>query len=189
MSETPQPPGRVVITHKAIATLASQAALHSYGVVGMASRNLVDGIVYLLVPQPAHRPGVVQERLEGQGEEEAVEQREVEPVRVAQLVDRVGAEEVEEVLELALQLQQRPLALAGQHLGLAWLLPSPVGNDLIHGGLCNGRDFLHPLRFLRRALDRLAVGEAEDDRQDARDSQRLLTAIYLTCILCFFQMR
>jgi hypothetical protein len=27
MSETPQPPGRVVITHKAIATLASQAAL------------------------------------------------------------------------------------------------------------------------------------------------------------------
>jgi len=54
MSETPQPVGRIEISHKAIATLASQAALRSYGVVGMASRNLVDGIVYLLARDPRH---------------------------------------------------------------------------------------------------------------------------------------
>jgi uncharacterized alkaline shock family protein YloU len=64
MSETPQPPGRVVITHKAIATLASQAALRSYGVVGMASRNLVDGIVYLLARDPRH--GVEIRTVEGE---------------------------------------------------------------------------------------------------------------------------
>ena len=52
MSKTSKPAGRVIITHKAIATLASQAALRSYGVVGMASRNLVDGIVYLLARDP-----------------------------------------------------------------------------------------------------------------------------------------
>jgi uncharacterized alkaline shock family protein YloU len=52
MSEPPLSAGRVLITHKAVATLASQAALRSYGVVGMASRNLVDGIVYLLARDP-----------------------------------------------------------------------------------------------------------------------------------------
>lgn len=52
MSEPSLPAGQVIITHKAIATLASQAALRSYGVVGMASRNLVDGIVYLLARDP-----------------------------------------------------------------------------------------------------------------------------------------
>lgn len=52
MSDLSSPPGRVIITHKAIATLASQAALRSYGVVGMASRNLVDGIVCLLARDP-----------------------------------------------------------------------------------------------------------------------------------------
>ncbi len=64
MSETPQPPGRVVITHKAIATLASQAALRSYRVVGMASRNLVDGIAYLLARDPRH--GVEIRMVDGQ---------------------------------------------------------------------------------------------------------------------------
>jgi uncharacterized alkaline shock family protein YloU len=54
MSESSLPAGRVIITHKAIATLASQAALRSYGVVGMASRNLVEGIVYLLARDPRH---------------------------------------------------------------------------------------------------------------------------------------
>ena len=52
MSQPDLPAGRVIITHKAIASLASQAALRSYGVVGMASRNLVDGIVYLLARDP-----------------------------------------------------------------------------------------------------------------------------------------
>lgn len=53
MSED-RPAGRIEISHKAIATLASQAALRSYGVVGMASRNLVDGIAYLLARDPRH---------------------------------------------------------------------------------------------------------------------------------------
>jgi len=63
MSDLSLPPGRVIITHKAIATLASQAALRSYGVVGMASRNLVDGIVYLLARDP--RRGVEIHIVEG----------------------------------------------------------------------------------------------------------------------------
>jgi uncharacterized alkaline shock family protein YloU len=64
MSEPSLTPGRVIITHKAIATLASQAALRSYGVVGMASRNLVDGIVYLLARDP--RRGVEIRIVDGQ---------------------------------------------------------------------------------------------------------------------------
>jgi uncharacterized alkaline shock family protein YloU len=54
MSQAPHPAGRIEISHKAIATLAAQAAVRSYGVVGMASRNLVDGIVYLLARDPRH---------------------------------------------------------------------------------------------------------------------------------------
>ena len=36
--------GRITISPKAIATIASRGALQSYGVVGMASKNIVDGI-------------------------------------------------------------------------------------------------------------------------------------------------
>jgi uncharacterized alkaline shock family protein YloU len=64
MSEPDLPAGRVIITHKAIASLASQAALRSYGVVGMASRNLADGIVYLLARDP--RRGVEIRDVDGQ---------------------------------------------------------------------------------------------------------------------------
>jgi uncharacterized alkaline shock family protein YloU len=64
VSDFSMPPGRVIITHKAIATLASQAALRSYGVVGMASRSLVDGIVYLLARDP--RRGVEIRMIDGQ---------------------------------------------------------------------------------------------------------------------------
>ena len=41
MEETKR--GRIEISPTAIATLASEAVLESYGVVGMASRNLIDG--------------------------------------------------------------------------------------------------------------------------------------------------
>jgi uncharacterized alkaline shock family protein YloU len=51
--ETPLP-GRITISPKAIATIASHAAVHTYGVVGMSSRNLADGIARMLVHDP-HR--------------------------------------------------------------------------------------------------------------------------------------
>jgi uncharacterized alkaline shock family protein YloU len=46
--------GRIIVSPKAIATIASQSALQSYGVVGMASKNIVDGITQALVRDPRH---------------------------------------------------------------------------------------------------------------------------------------
>ncbi len=46
--------GRITISPRAIATIASQAALRSYGVVGMASKNIVDGISHALARDPRH---------------------------------------------------------------------------------------------------------------------------------------
>jgi len=46
--------GRIIVSPKAIATIASQCALQSYGVVGMASKNIVDGIAQALVRDPRH---------------------------------------------------------------------------------------------------------------------------------------
>jgi uncharacterized alkaline shock family protein YloU len=43
-----------MIATKAMATIAAQAALQSYGVVGMASKNIVDGIVDMLDHDPRH---------------------------------------------------------------------------------------------------------------------------------------
>lgn len=54
MSENEIPPGRITIAPRAIATIASHAALRSYGIVGMASKNLVDGIAHLLARDPRH---------------------------------------------------------------------------------------------------------------------------------------
>ncbi|MBN2555352.1 MAG: Asp23/Gls24 family envelope stress response protein [Anaerolineales bacterium] len=46
--------GRIMIAPRAIATIASQTALGSYGVVGMASKNLVNGIARALALDPSH---------------------------------------------------------------------------------------------------------------------------------------
>ncbi len=46
--------GRIIVSPKAIATIASNAALRSYGVVGMASKNLADGIAFALTRDPWH---------------------------------------------------------------------------------------------------------------------------------------
>jgi uncharacterized alkaline shock family protein YloU len=46
--------GRIVISPRAIATIASIAASHSYGVVGMAPKNLVDGIANVIAHDPRH---------------------------------------------------------------------------------------------------------------------------------------
>ncbi len=41
-------PGRIEVSPNAIASLASQAVLECYGVVGMAAPNVVDGIAQVL---------------------------------------------------------------------------------------------------------------------------------------------
>ncbi len=46
--------GRIIVSPNAIATIASHSALQSYGVVGMASKNIVDGIAQALVRDPRH---------------------------------------------------------------------------------------------------------------------------------------
>lgn len=48
------PAGRITVSEKAVATIAAQAALRSYGIVGMASRNLAEGIVQALARDPRH---------------------------------------------------------------------------------------------------------------------------------------
>jgi uncharacterized alkaline shock family protein YloU len=52
MSRPSDHPGRISVSHRAIETVACQAALQSYGVVGMAARNLADGIAQLLARDP-----------------------------------------------------------------------------------------------------------------------------------------
>lgn len=54
--------GRIMIATKAMATIAAQAALQSYGVVGMASKNFVGGIADLLVHDPRRGVNVRTER-------------------------------------------------------------------------------------------------------------------------------
>lgn len=44
--------GSIHVSPRAIATIAYHAALQSYGVVGLASKNLVDGIAQALVKDP-----------------------------------------------------------------------------------------------------------------------------------------
>ena len=46
--------GSVHVSPHAIATIAYQSALQSYGVVGMASKNIVDGIASVLTKDPTH---------------------------------------------------------------------------------------------------------------------------------------
>jgi uncharacterized alkaline shock family protein YloU len=49
--------GKIEVSPAAIASLASQAVVESYGVVGMASKDLASGIVEILQPS-SHRRGV-----------------------------------------------------------------------------------------------------------------------------------
>ena len=49
--------GRIEVSPTAIGSLASQAVLECYGVVGMASKDLASGIVEILQPA-SHRRGV-----------------------------------------------------------------------------------------------------------------------------------
>lgn len=52
MNEKMNPLGNVYISHQAIATIACQAATLSYGVVGLAAKNLAEGLANVLVKDP-----------------------------------------------------------------------------------------------------------------------------------------
>lgn len=54
MSEETTPLGSINVTTRAIATIAHQAALESYGVVGLAPKSLLNGITNALVKDPTH---------------------------------------------------------------------------------------------------------------------------------------
>ncbi len=53
MNDASNPLGTILISHRAIATIAYQAALLSYGVVGLAPKNLAEGLAQVLVKDPA----------------------------------------------------------------------------------------------------------------------------------------
>lgn len=53
MSEGTNLLGNIYITHRAISTIASQSALESYGVVGLAARNLIEGITQVITKDPS----------------------------------------------------------------------------------------------------------------------------------------
>lgn len=44
--------GNIYIAHRAIATIAAQSALESYGIVGMASKTIFKGLSNLLLKDP-----------------------------------------------------------------------------------------------------------------------------------------
>ena len=46
--------GSIHVSPRAIATIAHQSALSSYGVVGLASKNIVDGLTHAIVKDPTH---------------------------------------------------------------------------------------------------------------------------------------
>ncbi len=54
MTDENKPHGSVNISPRAIATIAFNATMQSYGVVGLASKNLFDGLANVLVKDPAH---------------------------------------------------------------------------------------------------------------------------------------
>ncbi|MFO7624841.1 MAG: Asp23/Gls24 family envelope stress response protein [Anaerolineales bacterium] len=54
MTDENTPIGSIHISPRAIATIAFHAARQSYGVVGLAPKNLVDGLTQVVVKDPTH---------------------------------------------------------------------------------------------------------------------------------------
>lgn len=52
MGDETKPLGSIKISPKAIATIAYHSALQSYGVVGLTSKNFVDGLANVIVKDP-----------------------------------------------------------------------------------------------------------------------------------------
>ncbi len=52
MKEGNNPLGNIYVSYRAIATVAYQSALQSYGVVGLVAKNLATGLAQVLVKDP-----------------------------------------------------------------------------------------------------------------------------------------
>lgn len=52
MSTVNNPLGSIFISHRAIASIAFHSTLESYGVVGLAAKNLAEGLSQVLVKDP-----------------------------------------------------------------------------------------------------------------------------------------
>jgi len=53
MKEENNPLGNVYVSYHAIASVVSQSALQTYGVVGLAAKNLAEGLAQVLVKDPS----------------------------------------------------------------------------------------------------------------------------------------
>lgn len=54
MKEEKNPYGSINVTPQAVATIAFHAVVETYGVVGLASRNLLSNLTNRLIKDPAH---------------------------------------------------------------------------------------------------------------------------------------
>jgi uncharacterized alkaline shock family protein YloU len=54
MMDELNPKGNILVSHRAIATVACQSTLTSYGVVGLAPKNFVDGLANVILKDPSH---------------------------------------------------------------------------------------------------------------------------------------
>lgn len=54
MTDEKTPIGSIHVSPRAIATIAYQTARQSYGVVGLASKNLMSGLTQVVVKDPTH---------------------------------------------------------------------------------------------------------------------------------------
>ena len=54
MNKEITPLGNIHISPQAIATIAYQAAQRTYGVVGLAPKNIADGLAHAIVKDPTH---------------------------------------------------------------------------------------------------------------------------------------
>ena len=52
MNNDSNPLGNIFISHRAIATVAHQSTQESYGVVGLAAKNLAEGLAQAIVKDP-----------------------------------------------------------------------------------------------------------------------------------------
>jgi uncharacterized alkaline shock family protein YloU len=54
MTEKYNPLGNINISPRAVASIAYNAAVQSYGVVGLAPKNIMNGLTNLIVKDPSH---------------------------------------------------------------------------------------------------------------------------------------
>lgn len=52
MNQKINPTGNIYVSERAISTIASQSAIESYGVVGLAAKNLIEGAAQLISTNP-----------------------------------------------------------------------------------------------------------------------------------------